>query len=74
MGSDQEYIRSFIMASAIVFTPMILIISGLVLRKFKKKISKWLLIIGGSLVGLLAVVFALVFFGEMFCAIKYLMS
>ena len=52
--SDIDIIRNYIIACAILLTPIILVIGGVVLRKSKKKISTWLLIAGGLCIGLLA--------------------
>lgn len=66
MTPDQQWFCSFIIAGFIVFAPIILVISGAILRKINKKISKWLLIAGGLWLGLLALGFVLLSFAQMF--------
>jgi hypothetical protein len=65
-GRDYMYsvTNSYMIAYAIVLTPIILVICGAILRKLKKKISKWLLIIGGSLIGLYALFFVFSLFAN----------
>lgn len=64
MTPDQQIIISYMIAFTIVLLPIILIICGAILRKFKKKASKWVLIIGGSLLGLLALGFVFSLFAN----------
>lgn len=54
--SDMYIIRNYIIVFAILLAPIILIVSGLILRKSKKNLSTGLLIAGGIYLGLLFLV------------------
>ena len=64
MTPDQQIVFTYIIIFAAVLTPIALVILGSVLNNHKK-ISKLLLIVGGSLLGLYAVFFFISLFANM---------
>lgn len=64
MTPDQQIIFTYIIIFAAVLTPIALVILGSVLNNHKK-ISKLLLIVGGSWLGLYAVFFFISLFANM---------
>ena len=65
MTPDQQIIFTYIIIFAAILTPIALDILGSILNNHKKKISKLLLIVGGSWLGLYAVFFFISLFANM---------
>ena len=65
MTPDQQIVFTYIIIFAAILTPIALVILGSILNNHKKKISKLLLIIGGSWLGLYAMFFIFSLFANM---------
>ena len=65
MTPDQQIIFTCIIIFAAILTPIALVILGSILNNYKKKISKLLLIIGGSWLGLYTAFFLFSLFANM---------
>ena len=70
MVTNPNIIINSIIALAIVLVPIILVICGAALRKSKKKLSKLLLIVGGSIIGLFVLLYVLEFLGAILVLIS----
>lgn len=67
---DSAIRNIYIIIYSICLLPVILIVGGAILRKSKKKVSKWLFIAGGLFLGLFVLASALLTFANMFLVMQ----